>query len=63
MTRNPIVALPLPMAAAGAVRPEVVADFIVLAGSPLDDIANARRIERIVHRGRPRSPPEVRALW
>jgi hypothetical protein len=42
------------MAAAGAVRPEVVADFIVLAGSPLDDIANARRIERIVHRGRPR---------
>ncbi|HXV86657.1 MAG TPA: amidohydrolase family protein [Gemmatimonadales bacterium] len=47
----------------GGVRAGMVADFLVLAASPLDDIANTRRIERIVVRGLARSPAELRTLW
>ena len=47
----------------GTIRPGTVADFVVLTASPIDDIANTRRIERIVYRGLARSPADLRAGW
>ena len=47
----------------GMVRAGAVADLVVLAGNPLEDIANTRRIEQIVYRGQARSPTELRVLW
>jgi len=44
----------------GIIRPGAVADFVVLAGSPLDDIQNIRRIALVVARGRDHFPEELR---
>jgi imidazolonepropionase-like amidohydrolase len=44
----------------GVIRPGAVADFVVLAGSPLDDITNVRRIAIVVARGHQRFPDELR---
>jgi len=44
----------------GVIRPGAVADFVVLAGSPLDDLRNLRRIAMIVAAGRQRFPEELR---
>jgi imidazolonepropionase-like amidohydrolase len=44
----------------GVIRPGAVADFVVLAGSPLDDMTNLRRIAMIVARGKQRFPEELR---
>jgi imidazolonepropionase-like amidohydrolase len=47
----------------GAVREGAVADFVVLTASPLDDIANSRKIEMVVVRGVLRRPSELRGMW
>ena len=47
----------------GVVRAGAVADFVVLAASPLDDIKNTRKIEAVVSRGLYRTVTELRALW
>lgn len=44
----------------GVIRPGAVADLVVLANSPLDDITNVRRIAMIVARGKQRFPEELR---
>jgi imidazolonepropionase-like amidohydrolase len=44
----------------GVLRPGAVADFVVLSASPLDDIANVRRIELVVASGRRYTPAEIR---
>ncbi|GIW52101.1 MAG: amidohydrolase [Gemmatimonadales bacterium] len=47
----------------GVVRSGALADFVVLSASPLEDVANTRRIEMVVSRGLARSAAELRALW
>lgn len=47
----------------GVVRDSAVADFVILAASPLDDIRNTRRIEAVVARGVYRTSDDLRALW
>jgi imidazolonepropionase-like amidohydrolase len=44
----------------GVIRPGAVADFVVLADSPLDDLRNLRRIAMVVARGKQRFPEELR---
>ena len=44
----------------GVIRAGSVADFVVLAASPLEDITNVRRIAMIVARGHQRFPEELR---
>ncbi len=47
----------------GVVRQGSVADFVILSASPLDDVANTRKIELVVVRGVARRPSELRAMW
>jgi imidazolonepropionase-like amidohydrolase len=47
----------------GVLRRGGVADFVVLSGSPLEDIANTRKIEAVVARGVMRRENEIRAMW
>jgi imidazolonepropionase-like amidohydrolase len=47
----------------GAVREGAVADFVILSASPLDAIANTRKIEGVVSRGVYRTEAQLRALW
>ncbi|MBI2615474.1 MAG: amidohydrolase family protein [Gemmatimonadetes bacterium] len=47
----------------GVVRDGGVADFVILAASPLDDIKNTRSIEAVVARGVYRTSADLRALW
>jgi imidazolonepropionase-like amidohydrolase len=47
----------------GAVREGAVADFVVLAASPLAAIANTRKIEGVVSRGVYHTEAQLRALW
>jgi imidazolonepropionase-like amidohydrolase len=47
----------------GVVRDGGVADFVILAASPLDDIKNTRKIEAVVARGVYRTSADLRALW
>jgi imidazolonepropionase-like amidohydrolase len=47
----------------GAVREGAVADFVILSASPLEAIANTRKIEGVVSRGVYRTEAELRALW
>ncbi len=47
----------------GVVQDGAVADFVILSASPLDDIANTRKIEGVVARGVHRTERELRALW
>ena len=44
----------------GVLKPGNVADFVVLAMSPLDDIRNVRRVERVVASGRSFDPAALR---
>ena len=39
------------------------ADFIVLGGDPLQDIANTRKVERVVQNGVDRSVADLRRAW
>ena len=45
----------------GVVKPGAVADFVVLAASPLDDIRNLRQLEAVIARGRRHVPIELRS--
>jgi imidazolonepropionase-like amidohydrolase len=45
----------------GVLRPGAVADFLVLDGNPLADVANARRIDFIVFRGTAHRPADILA--
>jgi len=47
----------------GVLRDGVVADFVVLAANPLQDITNTRRIELVVRRGVPSTPADLKARW
>lgn len=47
----------------GVVRDGAVADFVILSASPLESIANTRKIEGVVSRGVYRTEAELRALW
>lgn len=47
----------------GVVEDGTVADFVVLAANPLDDITNTQKIEAVVSRGVMRRGGELRALW
>lgn len=47
----------------GVIRQGGLADFVVLSGSPLEDIANTRKIELVVSRGLARTAAQLRALW
>jgi imidazolonepropionase-like amidohydrolase len=47
----------------GVVREAAVADFVVLTASPLDDIANTRKIEAVAVRGVLRRSSELRGMW
>ena len=44
----------------GVLKAGAVADFVVLAASPLDDIRNLRQLEAVVARGRRHVPMELR---
>jgi len=46
----------------GVLRPGAVADFVVLDGNPLQDIANTRKIDRIVFRGTAYAPARLMVL-
>ena len=45
----------------GVLKAGAVADFVVLAASPLDDIRNLRQLEAVVARGRRHVPMELRS--
>jgi imidazolonepropionase-like amidohydrolase len=47
----------------GTVAPGKSADFIVLNGNPLDNIANTRRIDRVYLRGQEVPRTALRAKW
>ena len=47
----------------GVLLPGNVADFLVLAGDPLEDISNSRLIDRIVLRGTSYHPDDFRQEW
>jgi imidazolonepropionase-like amidohydrolase len=47
----------------GVIAAGSVADFVVLTADPLADIANTRRIERVVARGTSYDPNELKAGW
>lgn len=47
----------------GVVRAGAVADFLILSASPLDAIANARKIEAVVSRGVYHTEAQLQALW
>lgn len=47
----------------GVLRPGAVADFLILSASPLEDIANTRKIEAVVTRGVQHRVSELKALW
>jgi imidazolonepropionase-like amidohydrolase len=47
----------------GAILPGNVADFVVLLGSPIDDIANIRLIDRVVYRGTGYHPDYFKSEW
>jgi imidazolonepropionase-like amidohydrolase len=47
----------------GTVAARKSADFIVLDGNPLDDIANTRKIGRVYLRGREIDRARLRAKW
>jgi imidazolonepropionase-like amidohydrolase len=60
-TRNAAQAMGLD--ALGTIAPGKSADFIVLDASPLDNIANTRRINRVYLRGQEIARPSLRANW
>ena len=45
------------------IAPGKSADFIVLAGNPLEDITNARRIDRVYLRGQAIDRAALNAAW
>lgn len=47
----------------GVLQPGALADFVVLAGDPLKDIANTRKVTLVVQGGVSRRPEEMRAQW
>jgi imidazolonepropionase-like amidohydrolase len=47
----------------GGIAPGKSADFIVLAGNPLEDITNARRIDRVYVRGQAIDRAALKASW
>ena len=47
----------------GVLQVGALADFLVLTGSPLDDISNTRNIEMVVLEGATLLPRELRELW
>ncbi len=47
----------------GVLAPGNVADFVVLAGNPLEDIHNTRTVERVVFKGASYHPDELRLDW
>jgi imidazolonepropionase-like amidohydrolase len=47
----------------GGIAPGKSADFIVLAGNPLEDITNARRIDRVYLRGQAIDRAALKAAW
>ncbi len=46
----------------GVLRPGSVADFVILDANPLQNIANTRRIDRVVYRGTAYSPADLLAM-
>ncbi|UCF39943.1 MAG: amidohydrolase family protein [Gemmatimonadota bacterium] len=47
----------------GTLRPGAVADFVILNGNPLEDIANTREIFMVVFKGTSYRPEEFREGW
>jgi imidazolonepropionase-like amidohydrolase len=47
----------------GVLLPGNVADFLILAGDPLEDISNSRLIDRVVLRGTSYHPDDFRQEW
>jgi len=47
----------------GRIAPGKVADLVLLGADPLADIHNARKVERVMLRGRLMSPDSIRAAW
>ena len=47
----------------GVLRPGGLADFVVLGGDPTQDIANTRKIERVVQFGVEHTPDQLRRDW
>lgn len=47
----------------GAVREGAVADFVILSASPLESIANTRKIEGVVSRGVYHTEAQLRGMW
>ena len=47
----------------GGIAPGKSTDFIVLAGNPLEDITNARRIDRVYLRGQAIDRAALKAAW
>jgi imidazolonepropionase-like amidohydrolase len=47
----------------GTIAPGKSADFLILNGNPLDNIANTRRIDRVYLRGQEFPRPAMRAKW
>lgn len=47
----------------GRLVPGAVADFVVLGGNPLDDIAHTRQIELVVARGTMHRPADLQRGW
>lgn len=45
----------------GSIAPGKLADLLVLAANPLDDIRRTRRIEWVIRGGKPRKPAELLA--
>ena len=47
----------------GVLKPGAVADFVVLTGDPLRDIANTQKVSLVVQFGVAHRPEEWRAQW